>query len=106
MMGDLPTDRDYLIIKKIYGAIGVVVLLSSIVGNIISIGYNIRKVDDVYEKVVVLDSKIVKLETSGSIPAQLTAKDIAWLSENIKQFQAQIDRLERKIDRHMSNDGK
>jgi hypothetical protein len=70
------------------------VLIVSILSTLFSIGYNMRRVDEVYEKVTVLEQK-------GSVTAQLTAKDVQWIMDSLKELGLAQGRLEQKLDRHM-----
>jgi HAMP domain-containing protein len=87
-------DRRVIEINTIQYWIGVAVLILSLLSSVSSIGYFVRRVADI-------DTRLSAIETNGSVAAQLTAKDISWLNENMKRITEQLDRVESKLDRHV-----
>ena len=70
------------------------VMILSVFSSIASVGYFVRKVDDI-------DRRLVLLEREGSITSRLTAKDVQWIMKTIIEQNDTLHRLERKIDNHM-----
>jgi hypothetical protein len=85
-------------INKVQHYLTIAALILTLASSIFSIGYTMRRIDE-------LDGRLTVIEQKGSIPAQLTSKDVQWIVDNMKVLTDQITRMEGKLDRHMS-DGK
>jgi hypothetical protein len=87
--------RDTVTLGKTQYYIGLAVLIVSLLSSVISLGYNLRRVDEA-------EARITNIENAGSINARLSANDIKWITDNIRSMQSQLCRVEDKIDKHMA----
>jgi outer membrane murein-binding lipoprotein Lpp len=71
-------------------------LIVTIISGVASIGYTIRRIDE-------LSNRVETIEAKGSTPAQLIAKDVQWISDNMQSMTDQMNRIENKLDRHMND---
>jgi HAMP domain-containing protein len=89
------TGKTGVSITKVHYGAAVLVLVVSLLSSVISLGYNIRRV-------VEIDNRVCSLESKGSVEAQLSTKDIQWLKESIKEIKDRLERFERKLDSHIT----
>jgi hypothetical protein len=82
-------------ITKVQHYLTISALILTLASSLFSIGYTMRRIDE-------LDGRITIIEKNGSIPAQLTSKDVQWIVDNMRALTDQVNRMEGKLDRHMT----
>ena len=81
-------------VSKVQYYLTIIVLISALVSSVVSLGYTIRRIDE-------MEVRVTNLEQHGSVPAQLTYKDVQWIIDSMKVMETKMDRIESKLDRHI-----